>query len=654
MDLQQFFHRTLKRFNIESFSLGYKEDWHPDFEWIVQGNIQGNRYTFSYSPTITVLFEVERSLTAEELSYFRDLFEIISIQKRMFYKENEIEKLQEGLQAIVMNEEVASLLENILQNAVDAIPAATTGILTLFNEETNMLENTATVGLNKEIRQAKFQIGEAIVGKIFAEGKSKLFNNRMEIDQYFHDVSPRNLALLAQEEKFSQTSGLIAVPIKLSDKTVGVILLQQQENQWSFSALDVKTMEHFASQMALAIYNARIYYQLQEREKFLSTRNHIHDTLIHLSLSNRGVSPIIKEMQSFLQGDLLYYDYIYNENVEMNPVKKDDAFFNELLKKVQGDGKADYVEIQEETFFVQPIILDQLMVAVLVARTEREVSDTEKMILEQTAIMISIEMLKKQSLMHQYLTRNQEIYHRITSAPTSEAIQLLNKEINYQYHQRYCVVVVKMEKLKQSSPSEMELHQLMVACKKQLEDYELFICGTDHQMNMFVPYHEKAGYRAIKQEMTALLDQHSTLSLIPLYAGISMSHHDLTHLKNLTDEAQKACDYGARNQMKNVVAYDELGINTLFLTQSKEYMERFVREIFDPLDKEKNDLSNTLRTYVACQASPKKTADLLFIHINTLYQRLDKIEKVLKLSFDDREHYLRIQLACYLYDHYAI
>ncbi|MEH7122222.1 helix-turn-helix domain-containing protein [Bacillus sp. JJ1773] len=652
MDLQLFFRRTLKKFQISLFSLGFKEEWQPSIEWIVQEEIQGKRYSFYYADTLTVLFEVNRSLAEEELAYFQDLFEIIFIQKSIYYKENEIQKLQEGLQAIVTNVQVESLLENILQNAVDAIPAASTGILTLYNEQTKILENIATVGLNKEIRHAKFQIGEAIVGKIFAEGKSKLFTNRAEIDTYFHDVSEKNLALLAPEKKLNQSSGLIAVPIKLSEKTVGVILLHQQKNQWSFSELDVKTMEHFASQMALAIFNARIYYQLQERENYLSIRNQIHDTLISLSLSNKGIPAIVKEIQSILQMTLIYYDFIYKEEIQTHPNKRAAAFLDGLLKKFQVCPEGNYVEMEGEAFYAQPIILDHLIVAVLVVDSKQEISETDRMVLEQCAMMISNEILKKQSLMDRYLEHNQELFHRISSVPSTEAIQLLNQKIDYHFNQSFCMIVVRIIQAKHSISSELELHKLIVAIEKQLKDYGIFLFGTNNQITIFVPYHDQVDYKTIKKEISILINNFSTFSHVPLYAGISTGQQDLAYIKKLTDEAQKACDYGARNQNTRVISYDSLGINTLFLTQSKEYMEGFVNEIFDPLRQERNDLANTLRAYVACNASPKKTADQLFIHINTLYQRLDKMEKILNLSFDNREHLLRIQLACYLYDNY--
>ncbi|MFE3574708.1 helix-turn-helix domain-containing protein [Lysinibacillus sp. NPDC059133] len=654
MDLQLFFSRTLKKFQISKFSLGFKEDWQPSIEWIVQEELQGKRYSFYYAETLTVLFEVNKSLTEEELAYFQDLFEIIFIKKSVYYKENEIQKLQEGLQAIVTNEKVESLLENILQNAVVAIPAASTGILTLYNEQTKILENIATVGLNKKIRHAKFQIGEAIVGKIFAEGESKLFTNRAEIAQYFNDVSEKNLAILAPEEKLYQSSGLIAVPIKLSEKTVGVILLHQQKKQWSFSELDVKTMEHFASQMALAIFNARIYQQLQERENYLSIRNQIHDTLMSLSLSNKGIPAIVKEIQSILQMALIYYDFIYYEEIQTNPSKRDDKFFDELFKKIQVYPEGNYVEMEGDAFYAQPIILDHFIIAALVVEAKQEISETNRMVLEQCAMMISNEILKKQSLMDRYLKHNQEFFHRISSVPSTEAIQLLNQKIDYHFNQSFCMIVVMIAQEKHSISSELELHKLIVAIEKQLRDYGIFLFGTNNQITIFVPYNDWMEFKTIKQEISTLISNFSIFFRVPLYAGISTGQRDLAYIKKLTDEAQKACDYGARNQNTSVISYDSLGINTLFLTQSKEYIESFINEIFDPLSQERNDLANTLRAYVACNTSPKETANQLFIHINTLYQRLGKIEKILNLSFDNREHLLRIQLACYLYDNHLI
>ena len=43
-----------------------------------------------------------------------------------------------------------------------------------------------------------------------------------------------------------------------------------------------------------------------------------------------------------------------------------------------------------------------------------------------------------------------------------------------------------------------------------------------------------------------------------------------------------------------------------------------------------------------------KTAQKLYIHTNTLYQRLKKVEDYLHISLKKPEDLLQVQLACYL------
>lgn len=71
------------------------------------------------------------------------------------------------------------------------------------------------------------------------------------------------------------------------------------------------------------------------------------------------------------------------------------------------------------------------------------------------------------------------------------------------------------------------------------------------------------------------------------------------------------------------------------------------------LHKRGGDLERTLLAYIASDRSASKAADKLHIHINTLYQRVKKIEDILGLSFGNQEHMLRMQLACYLRESYG-
>ncbi|MGG2072884.1 helix-turn-helix domain-containing protein [Lysinibacillus irui] len=92
-------------------------------------------------------------------------------------------------------------------------------------------------------------------------------------------------------------------------------------------------------------------------------------------------------------------------------------------------------------------------------------------------------------------------------------------------------------------------------------------------------------------------------------------------------------------------------MNRLFIHQTQEELLGFVNEVFLPLRNEKTKhhlLEETLLMYIKQNGSVGETAKQLHIHVNTLYQRLRKIEEKLTISFQNADDVLRLQLACYL------
>lgn len=57
------------------------------------------------------------------------------------------------------------------------------------------------------------------------------------------------------------------------------------------------------------------------------------------------------------------------------------------------------------------------------------------------------------------------------------------------------------------------------------------------------------------------------------------------------------------------------------------------------------ELKETLIKYVLSGCNPSRTLQGLFIHKNTLYARLKKIEKILNCSLDSNDDLLNIQLV---------
>ncbi|MFI6566071.1 helix-turn-helix domain-containing protein [Streptomyces sp. NPDC050534] len=95
---------------------------------------------------------------------------------------------------------------------------------------------------------------------------------------------------------------------------------------------------------------------------------------------------------------------------------------------------------------------------------------------------------------------------------------------------------------------------------------------------------------------------------------------------------------------------DELGIYGLLFSQAgREELHQFVHRIIGPvLDYDERrgcDLVRTLLTYFACDASLTRTAAGLFVHVNTLYQRMDRVTALLGPQWRHGDHALQVHLA---------
>ena len=128
------------------------------------------------------------------------------------------------------------------------------------------------------------------------------------------------------------------------------------------------------------------------------------------------------------------------------------------------------------------------------------------------------------------------------------------------------------------------------------------------------------------------------------------------HIGKSYEEAKKAVAYLVNKKESGMIAYESIGVNRLFINQDTNEIQEFINTFFQPLNtakSKKNDLEQTLLTYVKLNKSMNETSKKLHVHINTLYQRLKKIEDMLNLSFNDPKDFLEIQLACHLKETFA-
>lgn len=138
-----------------------------------------------------------------------------------------------------------------------------------------------------------------------------------------------------------------------------------------------------------------------------------------------------------------------------------------------------------------------------------------------------------------------------------------------------------------------------------------------------------------------------------LHAGISESRTGVQNIQQSYKEAERASMIQAD---KAVIFYYEMGIYGLLMdipdqNKIKNYVHKNFREIRFYDEKNQQNLLETLRAYLLCNGNLAETAQLLFIHRNTLVKRVKKIEEITGRSLK-KPDVRNLYYNCFMLDEY--
>ncbi len=130
------------------------------------------------------------------------------------------------------------------------------GSLLLIDEEKNHLYFEVALGNREDaIRRITLNIGEGIAGWVAQTGESLIVNAPEKDPRFFKGVD---------EKTEFKTRNLICVPVKVKERTIGVLEAINKEKGKDFDEEDLSLFLSLADQVAIALDNARLYQELEE------------------------------------------------------------------------------------------------------------------------------------------------------------------------------------------------------------------------------------------------------------------------------------------------------------------------------------------------------------------------------------------------------
>ena len=279
------------------------------------------------------------------------LYRVVKSRTEMLNKksqENEI--LYKVSSNLIAQEDYQTLLNLIIEAAVNIFSHAEKGSIFLLNEETNLLECKAVYGYHESIMDTiKLKIGEGQAG-IAVKDKRSFIIDDMEDYATFTDNMP----------DWKPIKSMMQVLLTYGGKTLGTLSLDNLSESHAFTEDDLRVLKLFASNASVVIERTRTERQLEEQKINLENVNREKDAMINIvahdlrapfnkikglisllpmegELNNDQLADLARIEQVIEQGDNLIRDLLDAQSFELSDdqdIKLDEIELSEYIPNI--------------------------------------------------------------------------------------------------------------------------------------------------------------------------------------------------------------------------------------------------------------------------------------------------------------------------------
>lgn len=151
--------------------------------------------------------------------------------------------------------ELSELLKLIMQSASEMLQVEASSVILVDEETGDLIFEVAVGDKGDAVTQQRIPGGKGIAGRVVQTGQPVIVPSASEDPNFFSGVD--------QAVGF-RTRNLLAVPLQVRGRTIGVVEILNTRNRAEFSAEDLRLAGALAGQAAVAIDNARLYRQLSD------------------------------------------------------------------------------------------------------------------------------------------------------------------------------------------------------------------------------------------------------------------------------------------------------------------------------------------------------------------------------------------------------
>jgi Nif-specific regulatory protein len=176
--------------------------------------------------------------------------------------------------------ELSKILNIIIESAKTLLKAEASSLL-LLDETTNELYFTSAAGdVSERLRTLTVPVDKGVAGACVRTGKPKVVNDTSQDKEFYPQID--------RQTGFS-TRSIIAAPLIISGKTIGVIEVLNKKGNQPWTEDDKELLIIIAFQAAQVIQNAQMHLKMQEQQDLLRDELDARYSIISASKQSKEV-----------------------------------------------------------------------------------------------------------------------------------------------------------------------------------------------------------------------------------------------------------------------------------------------------------------------------------------------------------------------------
>ncbi|WP_059104335.1 helix-turn-helix domain-containing protein [Shouchella shacheensis] len=513
-------------------------------------------------------------------------------------REDQLSEVWTISQSFARTRSISEVLDVLASSVPVLVPGADMVIIYLYDENLNVLRLAASVGVVvSSLRRIAFQPGESMTGQVFVSGEPVLCMAEQDVREKMANISSDNLQWFRKGVAEKEIRSSFSVPLLSDNRCLGTLAVNQHQAGTPFSQQEVMVVSQLAVQGALAIDNARLYERMVRQKRDLDESRIVQERFTHVLLEGGGLEKVLKTLRRLLETQA---------TVSFTETMDDAAFAYPIL---QGPEQLGW------------LVFDQKAYAF---------SRKDHVVIEKAAEAIAINFRNENRRSEKELRVRESQFHSVLNgASLAEAGSLF---FGYRDKQMRCLVFT-CDPSSEPGTYFRKLEKLVCGI-----DFEGIVLEYRSSWVVILNVNEEAQVEAFAGQLQAIASSSSQAKI-----GVSRSRH-INEIAVSYAEALEALEQGEGSSF-SIVYYAKLGYRRLWGQMGVERQREFVNDHLGPLLAMEPIYEETLEAFICHNRSRQQTADALYIHTNTLYQRLKKIEHELGSSLNEDATWITVVIA---------